>query len=84
MDKIGRIKRVVESSLDLSFGGEIRIKTISILPTQKFLSETNDWVPDSYTLIIQIQKGSVTWDRLREVESFLECLLGFECCVDFL
>lgn len=84
MDKIGRIKRVVESSLDLSFGGEIRIKTMSILPTQKFLSETNDWVPDSYTLIIQIQKGSVTWDRLREVESFLECLLGFECCVDFL
>lgn len=84
MDKIGRIKRVVESSLDLSFGGEIRIKTMSILPTQKFRPETNDWVPDSYTLIIQIQKGSVTWDRLREVESFLECLLGFECCVDFL
>ena len=84
MDKIGRIKRVVESSLDLSFGGELKIKTMSILPTQKFHSETNSWVPDSYTLIIQIQRGSVTLDTLREVESFLECLLGFECCVDFL
>ena len=83
MDKITRIKRLVESSLNSSFGGEISISDMMVLPTQKYDEGTKEWVPDSYSLFLQIQRGSVTLDLPREVESFLESLLGFECCVDF-
>ena len=83
MDKITRIKRIVESSLNTSFGGDISIVDMMVLPTQKYDEGTKEWIPDSYSLFLQIQRGSVTLDRPREVESFLESLLGFECCVDF-
>jgi len=83
MDQIARIKRIVESSLTTSFGGEISIVNITVLPTQKYEWLVRDWVPDSYSLFVQIQKGSVNLDHLGEVEFFLESLLGFECCVDF-
>ena len=83
MDKIDRIKRLVESSLNTSFGGEISISDMVVLPTQKYDEETSKWIPDSYSLFLQIQRGSVILDRPGEVESFLESLLGFECCVDF-
>jgi hypothetical protein len=83
MDKIERIKRLVESSLDTSFGGEISIDSLTVLPTQKYDEEISKWVPDSYSLFIQIRKGSVILDRPNQVESLLESLLGFECCVDF-
>ena len=83
MDKITRIKRLVESSLDTSFGGDISIVDMMVLPTQKYDEGIKEWIPDSYSLFLQIQRGSVTLDIPREVESFLESLLGFECCVDF-
>jgi hypothetical protein len=83
MDKITRIKQIVESSLDTSFGGDISIVDMMVLPTQKYDEGTKEWIPDSYSLFLQIQRGSVILDRPREVESFLESLLGFECCVDF-
>ena len=83
MDKITRIKRLVESSLDTSFGGDISIVDMMVLPTQKYDEGIKEWIPDSYSLFLQIQRGSVTLDLPREVESFLESLLGFECCVDF-
>jgi hypothetical protein len=83
MDKITRIKQIVESSLDTSFGGDISIVDMMVLPTQKYDEGTKEWIPDSYSLFLQIRRGSVTLDRPREVESFLESLLGFECCVDF-
>jgi hypothetical protein len=83
MDKIARIKRIVESSLNTSFGGDISIVDLVVLPTQQYSEETKDWVPNSYSLFVQIRKGSVILNRPGEVESFLESLLGFECCVDF-
>ena len=83
MDKIDRIKRVVETSLKSSFGDVISISDMVVLPTQKFDEMINDWVPDSFSLFVQIKKGSVILNRPGEMESFLESLLGFECCVDF-
>jgi hypothetical protein len=83
MDKIDRIKRLVESSLDTSFGGKIQIANLTILPTQKYNEGVSKWIPDSYSLFLQIRKGSVILDRPNQVEFLLESLLGFECCVDF-
>ena len=83
MDKIARIKRVVKSSLDTSFGGEISIVSLEVIPTQKYDEKTTEWIPDSYSLFIQMRRGTMILTRPQEVESFLESLLGFECCVDF-
>ena len=83
MDKITRIKQIVESSLNTSFGGEISIVDLVVLPTQQYSEESKDWVPNSYSLFVQIRKGSVILNQPGEVDSFLESLLGFECCVDF-
>ena len=96
MDKITRIKRLVESSLDTSFGDELSINEIIILPTQKFDEKTNDWVPDSHTIFLSIKRKTPTQVQefyhyesegnlvdSRQVTRLLEGVLGFECCVDF-
>jgi hypothetical protein len=95
MDKIDRIKRLVESSLDTSFGGEISIVDMLILPTQKYNEETKEWVPDSHTIFLSVQKKNPPPKKeffhyesdgnmidIRMITSFLETLFGLEVCVD--
>ena len=96
MDKITRIKRLVESSLDTSFGGEMSINDMMILPTQKFDETTKEWVPDSHTIFLSLKRKNPPPKKeffhyesdgnaldSRKVTNMLESLLGFECCVDF-
>jgi hypothetical protein len=82
MDK-DRLRKIVETSLVSHFGDDLSINDMVVLPTQKYDEGTKEWIPDSYSLFLQIQKGSVILNRPGETESFLESLLGFECCVDF-
>jgi hypothetical protein len=88
MDKVGRIKQLVESSLDTSFGGDISIAEIVVLPTQKFDDMTNKWIPDSHTIFVSIKRNTpVQPDNyldVRQVTNLIEGLLGFEVCIDFL
>ena len=94
MDKIARIKRLVESSLDTSFGGEISIVSLQILPTQKYDEETKEWIPDSHSIFLNLKdkrnSGNnsdyyhfVSDHPSYQVSKLLEGLLGFECVVDF-
>jgi len=94
MDKIARIKRLVESSLDTSFGGEIQIVSLVILPTQKYDEETKEWIPDSHSIFLNLKDKRnsennpdyyhfVSDHPSYKVSTLLEGLLGFECCVDF-
>jgi len=88
MDKITRIKRLVESSLNTSFGDELSINEVVILPTQKFDEKVNEWVPDSHTIFLSIKNKSGCPDyeskfTINEITNFLEGLLGIECCIDF-
>lgn len=97
MDKIARIKRLVESSLESSFGYELSVNELVILPTQKYDEEVKDWVPDSHTIFLSLKKNGTTEKKpdflhfesqgnfadVRKVTNFLESLLGLECCVDF-
>ena len=82
MDK-DRLKKIVETSLVSHFGDDLLINDMVVVPTQKYSEDINEWIPDSYSLFIQIKKGSVILNRPGEMECFLESLLGFECCVDF-
>lgn len=85
MDKISRIKKIVESALDTSFGRSISINEIVILPTQKFDEETNKWVPDSHTIFLTIKKiDDPKLNTSTSVTNLLEGLLGIEVCVDVL
>jgi hypothetical protein len=83
MDKVGRIKQLVESSLDTSFGGEISIAEMVVLPTQKYDDTTQKWVPDSHTIFVSIQKNTTDFVDIREITNLVEGILGFEVCVDF-
>jgi hypothetical protein len=82
-----RLKKVIQSALDISYGN-ITIKEFRALPTNKLDEETGKWVPDSYTLFIDLSRNSIDEEKCGvsnngSVGSFLESLLGFECCVDF-
>jgi hypothetical protein len=83
-----RLKKIVQSWLDTSYSG-VTIKEFLILPTNKLDEETGKWVSDSFTLFINLSRSGVDeekWIEMsnkRNVESLLESLLGFECCVDF-
>lgn len=81
MDK-DKLKKLCMSALDISYPS-IVVSDFVVVPTFKYDETQTDWVPDSYSLFVQIRKGSVILNRPGEVESFLETLLGFECCVDF-
>ena len=81
MDK-DKLKKLCVSALDISYPS-IVVSDFVVVPTFKYDETQMDWVPDSYSLFVQIRKGSVILNRPGEVESFLETLLGFECCVDF-
>lgn len=83
MDKSDRIKRLVESSLNTSFGGEISITEMVVLPTQKYDDTTKEWVPDSHTIFVSIQKNTTDFVDIREITNLVEGVLGFEVCVDF-
>ena len=94
MDKINKIRQLVKKSLDTSFGEWVLVEEMHILPTQKFQEQTNEWVPDSFSIFLSLkEKGTceekpdfhhfVGDDPKYKVSLFLEKLLGFEVCVDF-
>ena len=95
MDKITRIKRLVESSLDTSFGDGVSIVDMVVLPTQTFNEETKKWIPDSYTIFLAVKKKNPPPKKefyhfesdgnmldARKITNMLEGLLGFEVLVD--
>lgn len=88
-----KLKKLCEEVLSISYEG-VKIFEFRALPTQKFDNEKNEWVPDSLTLFIMLKKPPVKYDDQTyvhtedaksyvRIEKFLESLLGFECCVDF-
>jgi hypothetical protein len=83
VDKIKQIKRLVESVLETSFGEEISINEMVVLPTQKYDNTTEKWVPDSHTIFVSIQKNTTDFVDIREITNLVEGVLGFEVCVDF-
>ena len=81
MDK-DRLKKLCVSALNISFPS-LLVSDFVVIPTFKYDETQTDWVPDSYSLFVQIKRNGEFLTRPREVESFLESLLGFDCCVDF-
>ena len=83
-----KLKKVVQSALDISYG-DITIKEFRALPTNKLDEVTGKWVHDSFALFMTLSRNNIneeTSTKMSEngnVGSFLESLLGFECCVDF-
>jgi hypothetical protein len=80
MDQV-RLKKIVQSALDLSFSG-VSIVDFNAIPTHKWDENVTKWVPDSYSLFLGV-KQSLRLDNPKDIEFFVESLLGFECCVDF-
>jgi len=83
MDK-NRVKKLCETILEMSFSGAT-ICDFDMTPTYEYNNEANKWVPDSHALFIQIKSvDSISRGQgTRDIQTTLEGLLGFECCVDF-
>lgn len=83
-----RLKKVVQSALDISFSG-VTIREFKMLETNK-PDETGTWVHDSYALFMDLNRVNINREDYlemcneRRVERFLESVLGFECSVNFL
>jgi hypothetical protein len=78
MDK-DRLKRLCETVLETSYSG-VTITEFDMTPTFKYDDELSKWVPNSFTLFIQVK----TSEFPRNIQSTLEGYIGLECCVDFL
>jgi hypothetical protein len=79
-----RLKKIVSKILDTSFEG-FTIREFRVLPTQK-LDETGNWVPNSHTLFIGLNRPSNFYLQKQEewgVSRLLEQTLGLEVVADF-
>ena len=81
MDK-DKLKKLCVSALDLSFPS-LSVCDFVVVPTFKYDDPKREWVPDSFSIFVQVKRNGEFLDRPGKVESFLESLLGFDCCVDF-
>jgi hypothetical protein len=83
MDK-NKVKNLCQTILDNSYNGTI-LSDFELTPTYRYDNVLETWVPDSYALFIQLNllsDSSNTMYKLSEIQSTLEGLLGFECCID--
>jgi hypothetical protein len=76
-----KLKKIIQSALDISFDSLI-IVDFNVIPTHKWDENVTKWVPDSYSLFLGV-KQPLRLEYPRDIEFFVESLLGFECCVDF-
>jgi hypothetical protein len=77
-----RLKKVVQSALDVSYDKSLLISEFRALQTHMYDIGKSDWVPDSYSLFL-VLKRMKDCDDDRNVSSFIESVIGFECVVDF-
>ena len=82
-----RLKKIAQSALDNSYSG-LTISEFRALETSEF-NDDMTWKPYSYTLFITLKRGENLYEGCGKtfstvtVETFLESLIGYECCVDF-
>ena len=77
-----RLKKVVQSALDISYDKSLLISEFRALQTHRYDNNKCDWVPDSYSLFLVLKRIKDCDDNIN-VSSFIESVIGFECVVDF-
>lgn len=79
-----RIKKIFLSAMATRFP-KFKVKDFEIRKTFKYEEKTQNWVSDSYTMFIQVDRNEDSPQTYcYDVENFLTALFGFECCVDFI
>ena len=75
-----RIKKICDDFLNISYKGMV-IKECVIVPTFKFDNDENEWVPNSKSIFLTINRnGYVVLDM--DVSRKFESYMGFEFCID--
>lgn len=77
-----RLKKIIQTLLDNSYSG-ITITDFVMIPTNKWCEDKSEWVPDSYGLFLGV-KCNEFYPFTRDIEKFLESMIGFDCCMDVL
>ena len=89
-----RLKKICEEALKISFKN-VTISEFRTMSTNRFDVEKNEWIYDSEVLFIGLKKQPINYEdknynylhdieSYHEIESLLEGLLGFTCCVNFI
>lgn len=91
MDK-NRMKKICQKALNTSYSG-LTIENFEMVKTSNFDSVDGTWKSNSYALFIILKKPEnleMDYDYFRShktnrnVEEFLEMVVGYECCIGFL
>jgi hypothetical protein len=82
MDK-DRVKKLCDVILETSYK-ETSIINFDMIPQYKYDNESGKWVPHSHALFIQLKLSSNTMYKATDIQSSINGVLGFECCVDFI
>lgn len=83
-----RLKKIIQSALEISFSSiTLTINEFDMVEINE-LNDDQIWEPSNYTLFIGLKRGktlnnSQTLNTI-DIERFLETLIGFDCCVDFI
>jgi hypothetical protein len=77
-----KLKKLCEMALETSYPS-LKILDFEMVPTFKYDESQNEWIDDSFSIFIQVKMDNETLDQPKQVEGFLESLLGFDCCLDF-
>jgi hypothetical protein len=80
MDK-NKLKKIIQSLLDLSYDESLKIVEFTALPTQRYDNEKTEWVPDSHSLFLVVNETKYC-ENHRNASRLIESVLGFECVVD--
>lgn len=76
-----RLKKIIQSLLDLSYDESVKIVEFTALPTQRYDNEKVKWVPDSHSLFLVVIKTK-DCENYRCPSRLIESVIGFECVVD--
>lgn len=87
-----RLKEICKKVLRSSYKN-VDITEFKAVQTNKFNYDSNNWEPDSYAIFLVLKKNKSNYNdhessylenflNPREVEEYLENLVGFECCIE--
>lgn len=87
---VNKLRKLCQEVLNTSYQG-LTIFEFNPFQTQMYNPTKNEWEPSDYVLFIKVKRENIGDDYpnhgaidKRNIDSHLESVLGFECCVDFL
>jgi hypothetical protein len=83
MDQISKIKKICKDLLDTSYGDQISITDLIVIPTFRYDEELENWTKDSFSVFLTLKDKNSDLFTEKNFDNFFESYLGLEFCVEF-